>query len=187
MRPNWFVAFPVPAGPWLERALAEAPPGLRLFHGDDLHVTLAFLGLVPEAEARAAWAVAASAAASMPAVDATLGPGVAMGSLHRGSALSALIAEGNEPLASAIGAARTAILTAASARPDERPPKPHVTLARPTKRATLAERSAALAWAQTLDLGAPRVRIDRLALYTWSEDRAQRLFRIAAQAPLRGL
>jgi len=184
MRPNWFVAFPIPAGPWLEAALATAPPGLRRFRAEDLHATLAFLGLVPEENARAGWEVARAAAASIAPVEATLDRVVAMGSLHRWSALSATFGEGNEALAGAIGAQRDAILEVAGARPDTRAPKPHVTIARPTRHTTVAERQAALAWAQALDLGAPRVRIDRLALYTWSEDRRERLFRIVEEVPL---
>lgn len=186
MRPNWFVAFPVPAGPWLDAALSSAPAGLRLFRAEDLHATLAFLGLVTTQDARAAWEVARASAAALAPVEATLDRVVAMGSLHRWSALSALFADGNDALAGAIGAHRDAILAAAGARPDTRAPKPHVTIARPTRRTTSAERQAALEWARALDLGAPRVRIDRLALYTWSEDRRERLFRIAEEAPLGG-
>ena len=57
MGASYFVAFPVAAEPWLERALAGAPPGVRRLHPDDVHLTLAFLGAVTEERARAAWRV----------------------------------------------------------------------------------------------------------------------------------
>ena len=81
---------------------------------------------------------------------------VAMGSARRYSALSALL----------------------------RKPKAHVTLARPKRRATERERAAGLVWASELDVRAVRVRLDRVALYTWDEARDERLFRIVAERRL---
>jgi hypothetical protein len=54
-----------------------------------------------------------------------------------------------------------------------------------SRRAARAEAERALAWALALDLGAPSCRLDRIALYTWSEDRSQSLFRIVRELPLR--
>jgi hypothetical protein len=39
-------------------------------------------------------------------------------------------------------------------------------------------------WARGLDLEAPSVQLDGIALYTWSEDRKLRLFRKVADLPL---
>ena len=44
-RPNWFFAFPLDGAFVL--TLPELPPGLRRYHPEDVHLTLAFLGDVP--------------------------------------------------------------------------------------------------------------------------------------------
>lgn len=172
---NWFVAAPV-RGLSL-RALPPAPPNIRVLHDDDLHLTIAFLGPCGEARARAAWATLDTLP---PATMISFGPVVPMGAPGAYSALSALLALGRVPMEHAIGALRDGLCDAASARLDRRPPKAHVTVARPTRRADASDRAAGLAWAAALDLGAPRVRLDTLALYTWSEDRGERLFRPVA-------
>ena len=55
---NWFVALSVPGAPWFSRVTAP-PDGVRLFHPDDLHITVAFLGACGEQAAEAAFEVAA--------------------------------------------------------------------------------------------------------------------------------
>ena len=184
MTPNWFVGFPVPMPISLDRLLACAPPSVARVAAEDLHATLAFMGAVSEARARASWRVAAHAAKSLSSVQATLGPVVPMGAPDRWSALSALLAQGHDEIADAIARMRAPILDAALAQADTRPPRPHVTLARIGRQAGRREREAALSWASSLDLGAPPVRLDRLALYTWSPDRGARRFRIVEDAPL---
>jgi hypothetical protein len=62
--------------------------------------------------------------------------------------------------------------------------RPHVTLARPRRDAGSRERALARAWADALDLGQPELWLTSLGLYTWSESRASRLFRLADTYPL---
>jgi hypothetical protein len=50
---------------------------------------------------------------------------------------------------------------------------------------TEEQRRAGLDWAGALDLRAVRARLDRIALYTWHEDRAAQLFRRVAERTLR--
>jgi hypothetical protein len=52
------------------------------------------------------------------------------------------------------------------------------------RRATDEARAAGLVWAAALELRAVRARLDRIALYTWSENRRERLFRIVAERRL---
>lgn len=174
-RPNWFVALPVDPGSWFER-LPPPPAAARLFAPGDLHLTVAFFGAVEAEAAGRAFATARRWAAGPLSV--RLGPVRAFGSKRQPSALSAVPTEGAEELAHAIGAVRDPLLEIAGAPPDGRPPRPHVTLARVSRRARADERRAALAWAEGLDLGEPVVRLDRLALYTWAHDRRRALFRI---------
>jgi hypothetical protein len=59
-----------------------------------------------------------------------------------------------------------------------------VTLARPLRRASDAEVAEACAWAMHLQLGGPAIRIESVALYTWSLDRARSLFRVVSERKL---
>lgn len=174
MRANWFIGWPVEA-PLLDRATG-APPSVRLFARADLHVTLAFLGGCGEERARAAFAGVDEAAATPAHV--SFGRVELFGHPRRGTALSATLAEGREALARRIAAARDGLLELAGARPDRRPPRPHVTLGRIRRRAARDERDEALAWAASIDLSGLRTEVDRLALYTWSEERPATQFRI---------
>ena len=56
--------------------------------------------------------------------------------------------------------------------------------ARPTRKASDRQRDAAVRWAASLRLPDDPVLIDRIALYTWSDDRRERLFRIVAERSL---
>lgn len=181
MRPNWFIAWPVAVdGGWLARL--DPPAGVRVFSPDDLHATVAFLGPVDEGAARRAWAGLPDDLGG--ALTARWGPVVPMGDPRRPSAFSALLEAPDGALGARIAALRGPLLAAAGARPDPRAPKPHVTVARPQRRATDRQREAAVRWAQRLALPDAAVPIGRIALYTWSEDRRERLFRVVDQRPL---
>ncbi len=185
MRPNWFFAFPFDGAFVLD--LPPLPRGFRLFHERDVHLTLAFLGGCGEAGAERALAALDERLEAEPpaALDVALGEVVPMGgSRRRYTALSALLSEGRAEATARLGAFRDALTEAASGRRDARPPKPHVTIARPRSRSLDADREAGLRWAAALDLTAVRARLDRIALYTWSEPRRERLFRIVAERRL---
>lgn len=173
-RPNWFVAFPIAAGPWLDAALAGAPAGLRRFHPADLHATAAFLG--PCDAAAAARAFEAARVHPPPARVAHLGALVPMGPRGRPTAFSFELEEGDGALAAWVGAYRAEAWALAGARPDARPVRLHVTIARPTRRAVDATLRAAVAWARATPRAEVDVHVDALWLYTWAVDRRERLF-----------
>jgi len=175
MRPNWFIAWPC-APPELAPRLTGVPSGVRLFAPSDYHLTLAFLGPVDEATARATFARVDPAVAAP--LDVRLDRVRLMGHPRRGTALAATLGLGGEALAERIGGHRAALLEVAGARPDDRPPLPHLTVARIRRRASRPERRAALRWAEGLELGDVTHRIDAIALYTWSDDRPRRQFQI---------
>lgn len=181
MHANWFIGLPIAAETWFAR-LPTPPPGVRLFHPDDLHLTVAFLGAVCEDAARRGFA--AARALPLARCEVTLGRVIALGNPRHPSALSALLAKGDEQVSRAIGAIRDAICDAAGAPHDERPPLPHLTLARPRRAASSAQRSAAVRWAAGLDLHEARVSLARVALYTWASDRKERLFTIVEELAL---
>src|SRR5688572_3648888 len=91
---NWFVGLPVAAGRWFAPLVADAPAHVRVFHPDDLHLTVAFLGRAGPDRARAAWAVAEGVRAQ-PFV-ARLGALKAMGNPRRPSAFSVLLGAGHD-------------------------------------------------------------------------------------------
>lgn len=183
-RPNWFFAFPVDGA--FVRELPAVPKLIRLFHPDDVHLTLAFLGGTGEEPARRALGVLDASLADKPlaALDVTLGDVVPMGSPRRYTALSALLDEGRAALVACLTELGGLLCETALGRRPSRPAKPHVTVARPRPRASEAARAEGLAWASGLELGGVRRRLDRIALYTWSDQRTDRLFKIAAERKL---
>ena len=185
-RPNFFLAFPLDGKFVLE--LPELPPAFRLFHPEDVHLTLSFLGGCGQTAAERALAALDAQLCAKPfdPIDVSLGAVVPMGRAGRYSALSALLERGREQTTRCIATLRDPVSEAALGRREKRAPKPHVTIARPGRRATAAARAAGLAWAQGLNLQRIEARLNRVALYTWSEgNRRERLFRILAERPLR--
>src|SRR5215467_4212757 len=94
-RPNWFFAFPLDGHFLLE--LPPLPTSFRLFHVDDVHCTLAFLGGCGDAGAERALGVLDDllSADLPPAIEFSLGEVAPMGGSRRSySALSALLDTG---------------------------------------------------------------------------------------------
>jgi 2'-5' RNA ligase len=184
-RPNWFLAFPLDGRFVLD--LPALPPSFRLFHPEDVHLTLSFLGGCGQAAAERALQALDTALGETPlgGVDVSLGEVVPMGPKREYSALSALLERGRTEMTEHIAALRDVASEAALGRREKRAPKPHVSIARPQRRATEAARAAGLLWATALDLRAVEATLNRIALYTWSEgNRRERLFRIVAERSL---
>ena len=181
MRPNWFFGFPIDGAFLL--GMPALPKSFRRFHPDDVHMTLAFLGGCGEEAALRALAALDECllAAPIHAMDVSLGEVVPMGSPRKYTALSALVDRGREEATACIAEYRDILTETAAGRREKRPAKAHVTIARPRRRATDADRGAGLRWAKTVDLRAVTPRLDRIALYTWSETRVERMFRIVAE------
>ena len=92
-------------------------------------------------------------------------------------ALSVVLDVGRDDAIALIAELRDPLIAAAEARPDGRPPAPHITVARPPRRATASQRRAAVAWAEAKPPIGASLTLDRLALYTWSDERQTRQFR----------
>ena len=174
-RPNWFIGWPFELPNGIE--WGEVPPKVRRFAPTDLHITSVFLGAVDEAVAFDSWAALGDLPWS-PFV-ASFGP-IRMFGGRNPTAISATIDDGADRLIELIAKHRSVLGDAGWARPDPRPPVPHVTVARIQRSASHAHRDAALEWAGRLEVAAS-ARIDRIALYTWSEDRTATLFAIKAE------
>jgi 2'-5' RNA ligase len=181
-RPNWFIAFPVDeavGARWLA-ALTLPPDGARAFHAADLHVTLAFLGPCGAEAAQVAWAQAARI--RWDAGPFTPGPLAPFGPRSHPSTWAVEPRGGAPWLRDLLAAHAGPLARAAGARPGHHGPRPHVSLAR-TRRGTSGD--ALAAWARHQQLPELPATLDRLALWTWSEDRRSRLFRIVAEVPAR--
>ena len=184
-RPNWFFAFPIDGA--FVRELPALPSNFRLFHPEDVHLTLAFLGGCGKLAAERALAVLDQRLQSEPLlkIAVSLSEVVAMGGSRRDySALSALLDRGQTEVTRCIAAVRDQLTQAACGRVEKRPPKPHVSIARPRGRASEADREAGLAWAAGLRLQGVHACLDRIALYTWHDARHERLFQIVAERKL---
>lgn len=184
-RPNYFFAFPVDGAFVVD--LPPLPPLFRLFHPDDVHMTLSFLGGCGEEAALRALAALDQARQErpFPSMNVSLGAVVPMGSARAYSALSALLEQGRAEATECLATWRDVLSDAALGRREKRAPKPHITVARPRMRVTDAGRQAGLVWAQSLDLKHVHATLNRVALYTWSEgNRRERLFRVMAERPL---
>ncbi len=181
-RPNWFLAFPIDGAFVLD--LPMPPTNLRRFHPEDVHCTLAFLGGVGKEAAERALAVldARLQEAPLEPIAISLAEVVPMGGSRKAyTALSALLGTGRDETSACLAALRDPLTEAASGRRESRPPKPHVSIARPRHRAGDKDREAGLAWAAQLSLANVQARLDRIALYTWSDVRRDRLFEIIAE------
>jgi 2'-5' RNA ligase len=184
-RPNWFFAFPIDGAFVLE--LPALPSNFRRFHPEDVHLTLAFLGGCGQIAAERALAALdlRLQGEPQPPLAVSLGEVVAMGGSRRTySALSALLDRGRAEATACVAALRDLLTQAAAGRTEKRPPKPHVSIARPRGRASEADRNAGLSWAAELQLQSVHAQLDRIALYTWSETRRERLFQIVAERRL---
>jgi RNA 2',3'-cyclic 3'-phosphodiesterase len=184
-RPNWFFAFPIDGSFVLD--LPALPSNFRRFHPDDVHLTLAFLGGCGQLGAERALAALDERLQREPLASMTvsLAEVVPMGGSRRNySALSALLDLGRAEATASIATLRDLLTQAASGRTEKRAPKPHVSIARPRTRASDADREAGLAWASALQLQGVHAHLDRIALYTWSESRQDRLFQIVEERHL---
>ncbi|MBI4699900.1 MAG: hypothetical protein HY744_01830 [Deltaproteobacteria bacterium] len=180
---NWFVALPVPTHGWFDKLVVDAPAGVRIFDPRDVHLTVAFLGQVGEPRARQAWARVMGVRAAP--IRCGLGGLRAMGNPRRPSALSVVLEEGHARVVALVAELRGPVLEAAGAPPERREIVAHVTVARPSRTAKDRERRAAVAWATAKPAVGALVTIERIALYSWAEDRAARQFRIVDELPLR--
>jgi len=165
------------------RLRPDPPPRVRVFTGPDRHVTLAFLGAVQEPEAYKAWDQIGELPSFRP-VSGSFSRVQALGHPRNASALCAMVDVGREPLSEMIAEGRAPLLSAAGAPEDSRPPLPHMTLARIQRRAKAAERREALRWAHEIDLRGVTFTVQSVALYTWADDRQERLFRVVEEQVL---
>jgi 2'-5' RNA ligase len=186
MKPNWFIGLPL-RDHWVSTAVGGIPQGLRTFRGEDIHMTVAFLGAVDPEQARAAWLPFSESSRRDlgPAWDLVLGRTLPFGDPKCPSSLSVVpTPETAAKTTEFIGLHRNPIRTAAGLKPEMRTVRPHATIARIKRRAPVPLRTAALAWAELRPPLDVRIQVSEIALFTWTEDRGRQLFRIMERRSL---
>ena len=174
MKPNWFIGLCPDTTEWLAALLVDKPKRVRGFHPNDLHITLAFLGNCSPINAQQTWEHATKIPPHATTIISNqLKP---MGNPKRPSALS-LTFQQDEIISQWISTYRGALLQQAGARPDNRPPLPHLTIARPQRRITDKQRANAVEWSQSIVVPSIPISFSTMALFTWSVDRKEILFR----------
>ena len=192
-RPNWFVALVVPEQAGLSRFLVDLPASVRAFDAADLHLTVAFLGPCDQEQALLAWE--AIAPLCHPALSVVTAGWRVMGPAQNPSAYA--LSLGPDPGQQQAGQSsrvatelieswRRPALAAAGLPPERRAALPHITLARPRRRGIEADRAAMATWLLQALPPQRELLLRDIALYTWDDDRQQRLFKIQAQRPLAG-
>lgn len=182
---NYFVAVRIPAPAGLDAALEGAPVELRRFHPDDLHATVAFLGRMDHALAPAV--LDAMDRIDFEADDVRFARLVALPSRRRPSAISfELAGPGRPALIDLIARERQGLVELARGRQDDRPPYPHVTVARPPRRTPADLRRRILGWVDGVTPPEGTVVARELVLFR-SNRRDGRLFEAVDRELLRQL
>ncbi len=173
---NYFVAFPVR----LPEALCnQMPSGLRSFVLDDLHCTLAFLGqlkpeLIPDIKA-------ALTEIQCKPIRAQLEQLVMLPSQKKFRALAWTFAQGREATEQLIAQYRDMFLGLAQCTLETRDPLAHVTIARPKSGLRAEQLEEIVEWMSKQKAPSQEFVLDRLALYTWSEQRPAQQFRVVCE------
>src|SRR4051794_35273665 len=112
-RPNYFFAFPIDGQ--FVTTLPPLPPSFRLYHPDDVHLTLSFLGGCGQEAAERALAALDEALQRAPrgCIDVSLADVVPMGPKGKYSALSALLERGREATIEHVAGLRDVVSEAA--------------------------------------------------------------------------
>ncbi|ACF14980.1 Phosphoesterase HXTX [Chloroherpeton thalassium ATCC 35110] len=183
MTANTFVAAPIEnTKGWLSQYLIKLPDALRVFDARDLHLTVAFLGKI-SAEAQHA-VIRILEQLSHPAFEISFDRLVALPNAKRMSAISLRVKDGASEAARFIETWREPIFQSVALPPETRPPLPHITIARPKRNATAREKNTILNWCNAETPPSVTIPINRVALYTWSDNRKERQFKILYEKSL---
>ena len=173
-RPNYFVALPVSLGDWYETFKNTVPHNLKISSAVDLHITVSFLGNIsPDISKKLCTVLQNIDPVCFDFSLATLMP---LPSKRHFSALSFSLNVGREQISRYMSTHRNTFHNIAGTQPDHRGPLPHITVARPQKRATVQERSGILDWMQTVSPPQLTFKTGKLSLYTWADDRKKKQY-----------
>jgi 2'-5' RNA ligase len=152
-------------------------------------MTIAFLGAVGEERAHNAWASMIHAEDGSPRAlvapfELTLGAVMPFGQPSQPSSLSVVPKDEHGPATQFITKHRNRLREAAGISLESRAVRPHATIVRIKRRAAPDVRESALSWAASVPSLDTVVTLSEVALYTWTDDRREQLFRIVERSPL---
>ncbi|MEM8486288.1 MAG: hypothetical protein AAF564_12120 [Bacteroidota bacterium] len=181
MSPNWFIGFPVDSAGWYQKVITNVPYGIKRFNPVDLHITFAFLGAVEASVAQKAWLVAQEV--GMRQMVATLGPMMPFGNPEKPSAYAFTLVNATEAIVNYMLYHRDNVLAAAGREPLYTP-RPHLTVARPPRSASDRLRAVGTVWATSVTPPVVSLTLDKLALYTWADNREIQQFKLVESIKL---
>lgn len=181
---NWFVGLPVQDTGWFggvvgacpEHSERKTPHSLRVFDANDLHLTVAFLGQCDFQYTTDVREIIDTI--SFTPFTITFDTLTTFPPERRPTVVSFTLRDGYDATCELISRWREPLLTAGRARPDTREPLPHVTVARIHRDAGERTIEDITAWAHSRPVPPVSLTIDRVALYTWADDRRERQFQI---------
>lgn len=184
MKQNWFVGIPIDLGEWLYDL--EAPYSAKKFDLEDTHITVAFLGSLAERDSPAVVELIGEFAKKESKFEISFGGLIALPIEQTYTALTLEMSEGRDCTARIISEWREKFYDIAQCEPDTRTPKPHLTFARPLRRASQRERDDILKWFHQLRTPTTRFDCKTIALYTWNDERSSRQFKKVVEFQLTG-
>ncbi len=181
MKPNWFIAFPISPGRWHDKVNENIPNSFRVFHPNDLHVTVAFLKKCDELQIENIADILQRIVIERFIV-ATDRP-LLLPSNDNFSVLAVGFSKGNSLLKKYISKYRTLFSEVAGIEADSRSPFPHCTIAR-LRYDAMTKRQSLVKSVNSINIPCEEIIIDRLALYTWNDNRKIMQFKIIKEQML---
>lgn len=172
--PSCFAALTVPRSPAIEGLIGALPPELRRIHAQDMHLTIAYFGRIDPSLHPVL--LDALAALEFAGASVDLGGLLALPSRERPTALTLELGPGpgQDAVVELMLRARLPLLALAGRPPEDRPPLPHVTFARPKgRRMTPEKRAAILSWTDAQPPPGGRVQLGRPVLMRSRPPRAE--------------
>ena len=173
---NYFIGYGVGEALW--HGITSPPPGEGLWwvHPDDLHLTIAFLGSIPEERARTCFQWVCEQELSP--LRGTLGPAIPLGSRPPASAFARPLEEGFESAVENLQRLGPPLLACAGRPPETRAPLPHITILRARNSTSPAVRQQAEEWLRKRTQGRVSIHLSQIGLYGWAVDRTERRYRL---------
>lgn len=189
---NWFVAFKVDPGNWYGQLAPLLPQSLKIFHPDDLHMTIAFLGNFNEKvnpldtkkiveiirgftlepiTLNSQGIIVLPSEKHFTAICLDFENPQENGFLHK-----------NKLLLDSITILRDRLLEAAGVAPEKRNFLPHVTVARPHRRLSFLQKEILLGELRKIPSMTIPITLKTVALYTWADHRIHRPANMGANA-----
>ena len=187
---NWFVGIPISGDGWFEEVIEQLPENLRVFNSKDLHITVAFLGKLQIEEDKVNRKVGniklVLEEMKTERKSFRLGGVLFLPSKKRFSAVCLSIEQGSTELSELILQYEPILKKCSGLKEmgmwEKRKPLPHVTIARPLKKLQWNDRRNIVENCSGIKIPFCDVLVNKVALYTWADNRKMMQFKIICEA-----